>query len=195
RGRPWQRVRALLDAVPESPETLAMGIVARTRLLHNGMFLGQADDEVAALFAEGTTLAGRLDAAFPRIALLLAYGSNRLMSGAVDEALAHLTESCRLADQSGNSLLQFMTRVGLTSALSFAGQLREAVAVSDEVERLCGSDPEVGAEPGFCPYGTVLTYRAGSLLWLGRLGESAATAGRAIEIARRCQDTEVLVQG
>jgi len=194
-SRHWQRVRALLGAVPESSETLGMGVLARTRLLHNGMFLGQPDDEVAALFAEGTTLAGRLDGPLPRIVLLLAYGSNRLMSGAVDEALAHLNESCRLADQSGNNVLQFMTRVGLTSALSFVGQLREAVAVSDEVERLCGGDTEVGAEPGFCPYGTVLTYRAASLLWLGRLGESAATAGRAIEIARRCQDTEVLVQG
>jgi adenylate cyclase len=194
-SRHWQRVRTLLDTVPESAETLVMGFLARTRLLHNGMFLGQADDEVAALFAEGMTLAGRLDGPAPRIVLLVAYGSNRLMSGAVDQALAHLTESCRLADQPGNSVLQFITRVALTSALSFAGQLRAAVAVSDEVERLCGGDPEVGAEPGFCPYGTLLTYRAGSLLWLGRLGESAATAGRAIEIARRYQDTDVLVQG
>jgi class 3 adenylate cyclase/tetratricopeptide (TPR) repeat protein len=194
-SRHWQRVRALLDAVPESPETLAMGVLARTRLLQNGIFLGQADDEAAALFAEGQALASRLDGPARRIVLLSTYGSSRVASGAVDEALAHLTESCRLADQSGNTLLQFIARVALTSALNFVGQLREALAACDEVERLCGGDPEVGAAPGLSPYGTVLTYRALALAWLGRLGEAAATAGRVIDIARRRQDTELLVRG
>jgi adenylate cyclase len=140
-SRHWQRVRTLLDTVPESSETLVMGVVARTRLLTNGVLLGQADDEAAALFAEGLALARRLDDPAPplRIVLLTAYGFSRLVSGAVDEALAYLTESCRLADQSGNTLLQFNARVGLASALTFAGQLREALAMGDEAERLCGA--------------------------------------------------------
>src|SRR5436190_433277 len=195
-SRHWQRVRALLDAVPESSETLAMGVFARAHLLQNGMLLGQADAEAAALFAEGTALASRLDGPAQRIALLTVYGTSRLMSGAVDEALAHLTESFRLADQSGNTFLQFIAQVGLALTLYFAGQLREAVAASDEAERLCGGDPEFGALPGgLSLYGAVLTYRAIALAWLGRLGEAAAAAGRAIEIARRRQDTEVLVLG
>ncbi|HJW66844.1 MAG TPA: adenylate/guanylate cyclase domain-containing protein, partial [Gaiellaceae bacterium] len=173
-SRHWQRVCALLDAVPESAETLATGILARTRLLGNGAFLGQADDEAAALFAEGMTLASRLDGPAPRIVLLVAYGLSRLSSGAVDEALTHLTESFRLADQSGNTFLQFVARVGLASALAFAGQLREAVAVSDDAERLCEGNPEVGADPGLSPYEMVLSYRAIALAWLGRLGEAAA---------------------
>jgi len=127
--------------------------------------------------------------------LLITYGLSRLVSGAVDEALAHLTESVRLADQSGNTFLQLIARVGLAHALPFAGQLREALAMGDEVERLCGGDPEVGAGHTFSPYGTVLTNRAVALAWLGRLGVAAATAGRAIEIARRRQDTEMLVMG
>src|SRR5438034_1247291 len=162
-SRHWQRVRALLDAVPESSETLAMGVFARTHLLNNGTFLGQADDEAAALFAEGLALASRLDGPAPRIVLLSSYGMSRLVSGAVDEALAHLTESLRLADQSGNTVLQFTGRLGLALALQFAGQLREAVAVSDEAERLGGGDPEFGALRGFgvsSAYGLVLTYRA-----------------------------------
>src|SRR5262249_34489120 len=194
-SRHWQRVRTLLDAVPEAPETLAMGVVAGTSRLYNGTLLGQADDEAAALFPEGMALANRLDDPAPRIVLLSRYGSSRFLSGVVDEALAHMTESVRLADQSGETLLQFIARVGLGFALQVVGQLREAVAVSDEAERLCGGDPEVGAEPGFSSYGFVLTYRAVALAWLGRLGEAAATAGRAIEIARRRQDAEVLVSG
>ena len=195
--RHWQRVRTLLDAVPESSETLVLGVLARTNLLQNGMFLGQTDDEAAALFAEGRALASRLDGPALSIFLLSAYSFSRVASGAVDEALAHLRESSRLADQSGQTSLQFIARLGLASALTWAGQLREAVAAGDEVERLCGGDPEVGADPGsgfgFSPYGTVLVYRAVALAWFGRLGEATATAGRAIEIARRRQDTEVLV--
>jgi class 3 adenylate cyclase/tetratricopeptide (TPR) repeat protein len=194
-SRHWQRVRTLLDAVPESSETLAMGVLARIRLVRNGLLLGQADDEAAALFGEGLALASRLDSPAPRIFLLGAYGTSRLMSGAVDEALAHLTESCRLADQSGNTFLQFTTRVALAPALQFAGQLREAVGQSDEAERLCGGDPELGAYPGFSPFGIVLTYRARTLAFLGRLGEAVATARRAIEIAHRRQDLESLVTG
>ena len=192
--RHWQRVRTLLDAVPESSETLVLGVLARTNLLQNGMFLGQTDDEAAALFAEGRALASRLDGPALSIFLLSAYSFSRVASGAVDEALAHLRESSRLADQSGQTSLQFIARLGLASALTWAGQLREAVAAGDEVERLCGGDPEVGADPGsgfgFSPYGTVLVYRAVALAWFGRLGEATATAGRAIEIARRRQDAE-----
>src|SRR2546426_299660 len=55
--RHWQRVRTLLDAVPESSETLVLGVLARTNLLQNGMFLGQTADEAAALFAEGRAVA------------------------------------------------------------------------------------------------------------------------------------------
>jgi class 3 adenylate cyclase/tetratricopeptide (TPR) repeat protein len=196
-SRHWQRVCALLDAVPESPETMAMGAFARTHLLQNGMFLGLADDEAAVLFAEGMALASRLDGPVSRIVLLNAYSMSRIGSGAVDEALAHLTEGSRLADQSGNAFLQFVARVGLTTALPLAGRLREAVAACDEAERLCGGDPELGVFPGLrlSPYGTVLTNRAVALAWLGRLGEAAATAGRAIEIASRRQDTEVLLLG
>jgi tetratricopeptide (TPR) repeat protein len=194
-SRHWQRVRALLDTVPESSETLAMGVVARTQLLRNWTLLGQPDDEAAALFAEGLALSSRLDDPSPRIALLSAYGGTRLMSGAVDEALAHLTESIGLADQSANTSLQFMARATLGFALQVVGQLREALAVSDEAERLCGRDPEVAAETGPGSYAFGLTYRAVALAWLGRLGEAAATARRAIEIARRRQDAEVLVAG
>src|SRR5262249_59298142 len=82
-SRHWQRVCALLDAVPESSETMAMGAFARTHLLQNGMFLGQADDQAAVLFAEGMALASRLDGPVSRILLLNAYSLSRIASGAL----------------------------------------------------------------------------------------------------------------
>ena len=60
-------------AVPESSETLAMGVVARTRLLHNRAPRPGGRGS-AALFAEGMGLASRLDSPVPRIVLLLTYG-------------------------------------------------------------------------------------------------------------------------
>src|SRR5438046_6944679 len=117
--------------LPMSPDRT----LARTNLLQNGMFLGQTDDEAAALFAEGRALASRLDGPALSIFLLSAYSFSRVASGAVDEALAHLRESSRLADQSGQTSLQFIARLGLASALAWAGHLREAGAAGDGGQR------------------------------------------------------------
>src|SRR5262249_29530620 len=68
-----------------------------------------------------------------------------------DEALAHLSESRRLADESGSPVLQFFARAPLGSALQVTGQLREAVAVSDEAERLRGGDPGWGPRLDLAP--------------------------------------------
>jgi class 3 adenylate cyclase len=39
--RHWQHVRALLARVPESPETLALGVLARAQMIRSGYILGQ----------------------------------------------------------------------------------------------------------------------------------------------------------
>ena len=39
--------------MPAAPETLQLRVMARIQILHNGLFLGQNDEEVAALFTEG----------------------------------------------------------------------------------------------------------------------------------------------
>jgi adenylate cyclase len=71
--RHWRRVRTLLADVPESPEALALGILARRNIIFNGSALGRTQDEASTLFAEAMELASRLDDPGHRVRLLNAY--------------------------------------------------------------------------------------------------------------------------
>src|SRR5439155_1528962 len=79
-NRHWARVRELLADVPASPETLALGLVARTRMLNNTVMLGDVGVGASVLFAEGMELAARLEGAAPRVILLSQYGAARVWS-------------------------------------------------------------------------------------------------------------------
>jgi predicted ATPase len=55
----WRRVRTLLKRVPESAETIELGLAARTRILGLSWTLGISPEEGAGLCAEGEALARR----------------------------------------------------------------------------------------------------------------------------------------
>src|SRR5262249_28240885 len=99
-SRHWARVRALLAAVPESAETRALGVVARTRMIHNAIFLGDRGVDTAVLFAEGMALAARLEGSAPRVILLSEYAGVPAQAGQMHEGLVHLSEGVALADRS-----------------------------------------------------------------------------------------------
>jgi adenylate cyclase len=191
--RHWQQVRALLARVPESPETLALGVLARAQMIYSGAFLGQVD-EAATLFAEGSDLAERLGHPQSRVMLLCAYGLVRIQAGAIEEGFTHYSEAVRLADQSGNDVLRSLTRALLAPALAARGGLREALAIGEEMETLCGGDPDAGAQLlGFSPYGMTLVYRGLVLTLLGRLAEAAQVLERAIAIGQVRREPELLI--
>src|SRR5262249_42450079 len=96
-NRHWARVRALLADVPESAETRALGVVARTRMIHNIIFLGDTGVDTAVLFAEGMALAARLEGPASRVILLSEYGGVPAQAGQMHEGLAHLTARLALA--------------------------------------------------------------------------------------------------
>src|SRR5207247_1298421 len=56
----WRQVRTLLAGVPESPETLALGVLARWNIIYGSYTLGSWEDDAPAVFAEGMALAERL---------------------------------------------------------------------------------------------------------------------------------------
>src|SRR5207244_895166 len=65
----WRQVRTLLAGVPESPETLALGVLARRNVIYGSYTLGSWEDDAPAVFAEGMALAERLGDASPRVRL------------------------------------------------------------------------------------------------------------------------------
>src|SRR5262245_26764537 len=190
-NRHWARVRALLADVPESAETRALGVVARARMIHNIIFLGDRGVNTAVLFAEGMALAARLEGPAPRVTLLLEYGGVPVQAGRMHEGLGHLSQAVAEADRSGDPFLRFMARTPYGAYLAVAGRLREALRIATEAEALCGGDPDLGAEiTGFSPYCIDLVSRGLAMAWLGRPVDGAAVIERAIEIARRRTDAE-----
>jgi class 3 adenylate cyclase/tetratricopeptide (TPR) repeat protein len=194
--RHWRQALALLRELPESPEALALGVVARTRILHNAILIGETGEDPAVLFAEGMDLAARLGGVAARVMLLVEYGMTRTSVGAVEESLGHLKEAVRLADEEGDRVVRFRVRPPFVAALNVAGRLREAIAVAEEAEALCEGDGDLGADAtGFSPFGVSLTHRALVLAQLGRLAEAEHQIERALEIARRRKDAEVAILG
>jgi class 3 adenylate cyclase/tetratricopeptide (TPR) repeat protein len=190
----WQRVAALVDPLPDSPEALALGVMARDAMVLHGLFTGMADDEAATLLRDGMALADRLPGSMARIRLLLRLTARKNLTGAPEEARLHAEEALALADGSGNPLLRFLARFALQGALFGIGRPREALARISEAEQICGGDPEFAAEfTGFSPYGAALASRAMCLVTSGRVAEGMRELERAIEIARARKDNDLLV--
>ena len=185
--RHWRQVRALLAAVPDSPETLRLGLLARIELLLGLFFLGQTEEEVAALFTEGMNIAARLDDPPLRVRLLSAYGIVRLAAGAHDDAIAHLAEALRVADASGDASLRAATRAQLADSFISKGRLREALALSEEAEALGG------IELSRYSLGQLFSSRSRALAQLGRLAEATRAAERGLEAARERRDPEAII--
>src|SRR5262249_53822169 len=190
-SREWAGVGALVGDVPESAETRALGVVARTRMIHNAILLGDTGVDAAVLFAEGMALATRLEGPAPRVLLLLEYGGVPVQAGRMHEGLGHLSQAVAEADRSRDPFLRFMARTPYGAYLAAAGRLREAVGIATEAEDLCGGDPDLGAEStGFSPYCIDLAQRGVTMAWLGHPVDGAKVIERAMEIARRRRDAE-----
>src|SRR5439155_6602654 len=170
-----------------SPEALALGVLARRSIIFNGAILGRTQDEASTLFAEAMELATRLDDPGHRVRLLNAYALV-LLPRRVDEALTHLRESYRLAEQTQNDFLRFIARLPLSGVLAMSGRLREGLALSEEAEAFGRDAPELETEPGGSPYAAMLEQRAQTLAHLGRLQEADQTMERAMDVARTRKD-------
>jgi class 3 adenylate cyclase/tetratricopeptide (TPR) repeat protein len=187
--RHWRQARTLLDAVPESPETLRLGLQARIQILVGLFFLGQTEEEATALFTEGMAIAARLDEPLLRVRLLALYGVLRLSAGVPDDAITHLTEALRLADASGDAPLRASVRGALADSFLSKGRLRKALALSEEAEALRGIDFFSGS----FSLGQLFSSRARMLAQLGHLEEAARVAEQGMEAARERKDPEAII--
>ncbi len=182
--RHWRKVRTLLATVPESPETLSLGVQACRNIIYSSNLLGIWDDEMPAVFAEGRALAERLGDPGVLVRLLNSYGGAILAMGAGREALPHLRESVRVADESGRPFLRFIARLPLSNFLRSAGSLREALALNEEADALVEGSHELDAEIGASPYAFLLANRAQLLTYLGRFEEAGRVAQTGLDVAR-----------
>jgi class 3 adenylate cyclase/tetratricopeptide (TPR) repeat protein len=179
--RHWQKVRALLDAVPESEETRELAVHARAWILEHGWRLGISEAEAAKLFAEGRAIAARTSDPRLAVELLLPYGAILGFIGKLAECHALSQEAVALTAGTDDEELRGIAQASLALSHLIAGRPRDALAVCDEALARAGN----GAQPGLAVT-ELLLHRGRTLLDLGRFDEAAQVLerGRAAAQAR-----------
>ena len=129
-ARHCRRVAQLLAGLPESPETLTLGLTSRIALLEIGRLAGVDEREAEMLFQEARVVAERLGDPHGHAFLLTSYGRLCGFRGDVTQYLACAEGAAQLADGARDRTLAFEMRAVLAHALLAAGRLAPARAVA-----------------------------------------------------------------
>jgi class 3 adenylate cyclase/tetratricopeptide (TPR) repeat protein len=189
----WDRLRELTDALPDSPETVALGLGARTSSLAFGWRLGIAPEEADAIFREAERMAAAAGNVRVRAMLLSGYGAVKGLGDGDMHAFAELSRrAIALAEESGDAALY----LGITPVVySFfcTGAFQEGVAMLDRAIELAHGDPTVGAGAGIaCPYAFCHGHKGWILSFLGRFDEAQQLLEQARRIAHDQGDIETI---
>jgi tetratricopeptide (TPR) repeat protein len=191
--RHWRKVRELADALPESPETVALGLEARSSSLNYGWRLGISHDDAKSLFDQAERMAAKSGDVRSRAILLDVYGSVRGSSEGDVRGYAKLArQAIDLAERSGDPAL-YVSIAPSAYALFCTGEYRGAVAVFDRAIELAAGDPAIGS--GIivgCPFAYCHTLKGLNLLALGELDEARSALERGREMAGVRGDSEVV---
>jgi class 3 adenylate cyclase/tetratricopeptide (TPR) repeat protein len=190
----WSRVRELADVLSESDEAATLGLTARIFSLHYGWRLGISRGEAEALFSEAERMASETGDVRARAILLSTYGSVRgVGDGDLHEYARLQRQAIALAEESGDSALYVGIAPTSCHALSFTGELHEALATSDRAIELAEGDPTVGAGIIFgCPYAWCLEFKGLNIGQLGELEQARRPIEQGAQLAREQGDIEGL---
>ena len=192
--RHWRKVRELLQGVPESPETIALGERAVASILMFGARVGGMGPEAAALLAEAAVLLERSGDVQSRIMLLYGSAVMRFNAGEVGESLELLEAARALADRSGQEGTRVAVRSYLALVLVWIGELDRCLPLIEETMGLARGDTELGADfPGYSPLIQLWTVRGYALAPQGRFAEAGACFDRAMAMAKDRNDRIHLV--
>jgi AAA ATPase domain len=149
----WQRVRELAQNGSENTESTPLLIAACSAALAHGWRIGHSALDCAALFAEGCRAAERAGNLVALAMLNAAYGAVRGLNHAVASDYVHYPEEAvQIAECTGDLALRCGARAFLTLGLVHSGRLPEAKRVADQIIKLAGADPHLGADlAGFSP--------------------------------------------
>ncbi len=189
----WGRVGELAGSLPESAETIALGLSARMLSLAHAWRLGISHDDAEALFTEAEQFALRAGDIRSRAILLNGYGAALgVGEGDVRECLRLTRRSFALAEEAGDPAL-YLAISGGAYAFFCAGEYREAVAVCDRAIELAHGDPTVGGGVNYdCPYAWCHSFKGLVLAIMGELDQGRRLIDQAREIAREQGDAEVV---
>lgn len=184
----------LLDGVPESEETLRLGVIARTRLIQLGGRMGLAADEIEALYLEGRALAKQLGDVRLLAGLIRFSATPHIFRGEFEPALALILEAVQLGDETDDAVLHTALWISPPVIYPFTGPLTEGLRTADKAIALCQDEPDRGAELlGYSPLVRNLLSRAQVLLFMGRMAEARLDADRAVSLGRQRSESEMMI--
>jgi class 3 adenylate cyclase/tetratricopeptide (TPR) repeat protein len=191
--RHWRKVRELADALPESEETVALGVAARISSLNYGWRLGISHEEAEAEFSETERMALNAGDVRSRALLLMAYGAVRgFGEGDMREYAELARQAVALAEESGDPAF-YMAVSPTAYPLYCIGEYREAVGICDRAIELANGDPTVAAGTIVgCPYAFCHTVKGFFLTHLGELEEARRLIEQGRKIAREQGDIETV---
>ena len=189
--RSWRRVIELTDGLPESDESIGLGLVARVATIHWGWRLGLSSDDAERIFVQAEAMAIKSGDQALRLLLLGGYGAVLgLGQGRVDEYARLARDALALAEEADDPSLCMPPNA---YAFFLTGDLREGLTALDRAIDAAGGDPTFGAGVVFtCPYALCLSHKGSFLTMLGELdaAREAIEEGRAM--ARDHGDPEAL---
>jgi adenylate cyclase len=189
--RRWASALDLLGGVEESPDSLALAVEARTRLLQFGARTGIGRDEARRLFEDGQAQAERLGRADLRARLPFSFATVSALAGDLHSALASYVEAAHIGEEVGDPGLQAVLAMGPAIIQAYVGPLGEALSWVEGGIAACEGDLERGVPiSGYSPLVRLVTFRGEILLRMGRLAEARGDAARALTDARRRAEPE-----
>ena len=190
--RHWKKVRDLCARLPETPETMQLGLLSRAGIIGLGIWHGDPENETAALFEQGRDIARRLGDVRALALLEAAYSGALSSAGDVDAALRHSLEGARLAELSGDEGVRLSLRAPLVYAHEIAGDIVEALRLTEDALAHPPKDLKLGVSSlGFSPYVFLVLFRGEMLTHLGRLPEARESLERALALAEELDELEI----
>jgi adenylate cyclase len=183
----WKRIRELDPELPAGEAAYPLRVGARTMVMTMGWRLGLDVEEARELFEEGTALAGE---AGDSASLAMMHGVLGIIeatcAGDVPEYVRHVEEAQQIAEAIDDPSLRVAAATAPMYAYHLSGRYEEALAALDKVLELTADDPELGA--GIVvgnPRAWATSFRAGPLMYLGRMEEARAAIAEGTELCRR----------
>jgi hypothetical protein len=171
----WRKVHALLADASASPETASLRMQACRGIL--GAHWRVGGSEVDSVFEEGKALAEQAGDLRLLAILFNLHGNAKGTVGDLRTYHQHVTEALRLADRTGDPVVQAMIASD-AHVFCWTGRLREAVRPAGIA--LGPEDLSIGLELfGTSSYFLGLLFRGTALVEMGRLDEAASDLDRA----------------
>ena len=171
-ARHLERVRELVDRLPDSPEQRGRAVDARAQILTWRARGAVGEVEPTQLFAEAETLAGRDLLSLTRARVSYAYYC--LYHRREREGVQQAERAMQDADRLGDRELRATVRSPLALGYYFLGKFERGDATCSAAIELCEGDPDFGAETfGSSPYQIALGTRGGIRALQGRTEEAA----------------------